>query len=263
MNIRRYAKLISIFTGASVSAQLEYRANFATSLLGAVLTASGAMFGLLILVGDGESIAGWSYHEAMVIVGIFTLIEGFIGAVLRPNLNKIAEAIRTGAMDFTLLKPIDAQFLVSARNINIFPLFNVGVGVLIIVWALARVPGVTLAGVLSGGLLVAAALVIVYAIWFLLTTTAFWFVKVENITELFNGLFRAGQFPVAVFPSWVRLLFTFIIPIAFVTTVPAEALVGRVRPESALGTGAVALLLVLASRWLWRWAVASYTSASS
>lgn len=263
MRLRRYIRLLRIFISTSINAQLEYRANFVVSLIGAVLGAGGALFGLLVLSGDGQAIGGWSYREAMVVVGLFTIVEGFIGGALRPNLNKIGEAIRTGTMDFTLLKPIDAQFFSSTRNVNIFPLLNVGVGVLIIGWALPGIPGVTPARVLLAALLLGAALAIVYAIWFMLTTTAFWFVKVENITELFNGLFRAGQFPVSAFPGWVRLLFTFVIPVAFITTVPAQAVVGRIDTPTVVLALVVAIALLAASRWLWSYAIRSYTSASS
>jgi ABC-2 type transport system permease protein len=263
MKLRRYLRLIGVFTRASISAQLEYRANFLVSLIGALLSSGGALFGLLILAGDGQPVGGWSYREASVVVGLFTIVQGFIGTVLYPNLNKIAEAIRLGTMDFTLLKPIDAQFLVSTRNINLFPSFAILIGAGVTVWAASGIPGLTAGGALVGALLFGAALAIVYAIWFILTTSAFWFVKVENITELFNGLFRAGQFPVTAFPGWVRGLFTFIVPVAFITTVPAEAIIGRLRLESALAAMGMALALLAVARWFWGVAVRSYTSASS
>lgn len=263
MSIRRYIQLARIFTGASISAQLEYRANFVISLIGALLTSGGALFGLLILSSDGSPIGGWSYREATVVVGLFTLVQGFIGAILYPNLNKIGESIRLGTMDFTLLKPIDTQFLVSTRNVNIFRLIDMGIGLGLMIWAAWGLPGVTPQGVALGIALVFSALLIVYAIWFMLTTSAFWFVKVDNITELFSGLFRAGQFPVSSFPSWVRMLFTFIIPVAFITTVPAEAIVGRATPQNALVAAGLALVLLLIARWFWGVAVRNYTSASS
>lgn len=261
--IRRYTRLAAIFAGASISAQLEYRTNFVLGITGALLDAAGALFGLIVLLGDGESIGGWSYREAAVLVGLFTFIQGMIGGLLRPNLNKMAEAVRTGTMDFTLLKPIDTQFLVSARNINIFVLPNIITGLAVMTWALAGLPGVTTAAILAGIVLVGSALTIVYAVWFMLTTTAFWFVKVENITELFNGLFRAGQFPVTVFSGWARFLFTFVVPIAFITTVPVEVMLGRARPASIVSALVLAAGLVIASRWLWQRAIGSYTSASS
>lgn len=263
MSLVRYIRLLRIFTAASISAQLEYRVNFVISLLSAVLTSGGGLFGLIVLTGDGRAIGGWNYYEACVVVGIFTLVQGFIGAVLYPNLNKIGEAIRLGTMDFTLLKPVDAQFLVSTRNVNVFRLTDVLIGIGLIAWAAGYLPGINAERILIGSALLLAALAIVYAIWFGLTTTSFWFVKVENITELFNGLFRAGQFPVSAFPGWVRLLFTFVIPVAFITTVPAEALIGRMDATTALTALIVALVLLILSRWFWNVAVSSYTSASS
>lgn len=259
----RYLRLIAIFAGASISAQLEYRVNFVINLVGSLLTAGGALFGLLVIAGSDQSLGGWSYREAMIVVGLFTLVQGFIGALLYPNLNKIAEAVRLGTMDFNLLKPIDAQFLVSTRNINVFHVIDALVGGGLIVWAASGLPRVTWGNLALFGALIGAALITVYAIWFLLSTTAFWFVKVENVTELFNGVFRAGQFPVAVFPGWVRIFFTFVVPVAFITTVPAEALIGRIRPGTAVAALVVALVLLLASRLFWKRAVGSYTSASS
>lgn len=263
MRIRRYAQLAAIFAGASVSAQLEYRVNFVINLIGSLLMAGGALFGLLILTGDGQPIGGWSYREATVVVGLFTFVQGFIGCFLQPNLNKIAETVRLGTMDFTLLKPVDTQFYVSTRNVNVFRLADVIVGMVIVVWAASGLPNVTLGGVLAGVALVCAALAIVYAVWFMLATTAFWFVKVENATELFLGLFRAGQFPATALPGWVRFLFTFIIPIAFITTVPAEAITGRIEAGSALAALIVAVVLLLLSRSFLFLAVRNYTSASS
>ncbi len=260
----RYWRLISIFMGASLSAQLEYRVNFVINLVETILRVLGSLLGLIILLGENKSLGGWSFHEAAVVLGVFTLFDGLIGLALAPNLNRIAEGVRTGTMDFTLLKPIDSQFLVSFRNINLLRLPDVLLGLGIIVWAVLQSPILPNLGNLSLGiLLLLCAYSIVYGIWFMLSTTAFWFVRVENITELFMGFYRAGQFPVSVFPGWVRTLFTFVIPIAFITTIPAQALTGKLEQNSLwIALGFAALLLFL-SRWFWRFALRSYTSASS
>jgi ABC-2 type transport system permease protein len=250
--------------GASLSTQLEYRANFVVNLIETVLRILGSLLGLSILVGDAQNIGGWSLLEAAVVLGVFTLFDGLMSMALAPNLNRIAEGVRTGSFDFTLLKPIDAQFLVSFRNINLLRLPDVLLGVGIVVWAVLQLeprPSVEQLGV--GVLLMAAAYLIVYAIWLMLSTTAFWFVRVENITELFWGFYRAGQFPITVFPSWVRLFFTFVIPIAFITTVPAQAFTGKLETNSVWVALALATGLFAASRWFWRFALRSYTSASS
>ena len=261
--LRRYGRLARVFAGASISAQLEYRANFVISLLNALLTAGGALFGLFVLYGDGQPLGGWTYREATVVVGLYTFVQGYIGALLQPNLNLIGETIRLGTMDFTLLKPIDAQFLVSTRNVNIFRLTDVVIGLGVTIWAATGLAGTTALGLLGGALLIITALLIVYAVWFMLTTTAFWFVKIANLTDLFSSLFRAGQMPVSAFSGWVRVLFTFLVPVAFITTVPAEAVIGRANAAGILGAVVIAAVLLIAARLFWRYAVSTYTSASS
>jgi ABC-2 type transport system permease protein len=261
--VKRYWTLIGIFAGSSIAAQLEYRANFVVNLIGSLMTAVGSLFGLSILLGTGSSLGGWNSPEAIVVVGVFTLVEGFMGVFLYPNLNKIAEAVRTGSMDFTLLKPLDSQFLVSARNVGILRVADLLIGLGMIVYATSQLGGVRLEGIAVASILITASFASVYSIWLMLCTTAFWWVGVENITELFWGFFRAGQFPITAFPGWGRILFTFVIPVAFITTVPAEALVGRVQTAAALGALGVALLLVAVSRGFWRFALRNYTSASS
>lgn len=261
--VLRYLRIAFIFIGASVSAQLEYRMNFVVQTIGSLLLAGGSLLGLAILYGDGQPLGGWSLRETMVVVGIFTFVQGFIGAFLQPNLSRMAEEVRQGTMDFTLLKPVDSQFYVSTRNVNIFRATDVLVGGGLVVWAASGLERVSVPGSLLAAALLVAALAIVYCVWFMLSTTSFWFVKVGNVTELFNGLFRAGQFPITALPGWVRLLFTFVIPVAFVTTVPAEAIAGRTQPGSVLAAVGMAVALAFASRWFWRFAVRNYTSASS
>ncbi len=261
--MKRYFRLISIFAGSSIAAQLEYRANFIVNLVGSLFTAVGSLFGLSVLLSNGSSLGGWNQLEAIVVVGVFTLIEGYMGMFLYPNLNKIAEGVRTGSMDFTLLKPLDSQFLVSSLNVNILRVADLFIGTGLIVYASLKLSSVQAPGILIAVLLILAGFASVYSIWLMLCTTAFWWVGVENITELFWGFFRAGQFPVTAFPGWGRILFTFVIPVAFITTVPAEALIGRGKLETAIGALGVALLLLVVSRLFWKFALRNYTSASS
>lgn len=260
----RYLRLLAVFVGATLSAQLEYRANFLGAVLAAVGEVAVALLGLAVLFGQPEvnTVGGWSFREALLVVGFFTLTQGVIATFIQPNLSRIAEAVRTGQMDFVLLKPLDAQFYVSSRQADLLRLPEVFIGLGLIVYA-AWGLGVTASGVLAAAGLYACALGMVYAIWMLLSTTAFWFVKTQNASELFQGVFGAGRFPVSAFPARVGLLLTFVVPIAFITTVPAQALTGGLGAGTLLAAPALAGALLLLSRLFWRKAVGSYTSASS
>lgn len=260
----RYLRLVRIFIGATVAAQMEYRANFMAAVLASLVQAGVALLGVGVIFGQPgtTSIGGWSFREALLVTGFYVLTTGVISVLIQPNMSRIAEAIRTGSMDFTLLKPIDAQFNVSTRNVNLLRVLDLVIGLCLVVYAASGLP-VTLAGCLGAILLYLSAVVIVYCIWLALSTTAFWFVKTQNATELFNGVFGAARFPVTAFPVPVRFFLTFVLPIAFITTVPAQAMTGSLTPLVALVSPLIAGALFLATRLFWKKAVASYTSASS
>jgi ABC-2 type transport system permease protein len=108
-----------------------------------------------------------------------------------------------------------------------------------------------------------AGAVIIYSFWLILATLSFWFVRVENILEIFQSVYEAGRWPISLYPGWMRFALTFIIPIAFVTTVPAEALTGRLTAMTLLGAVVLAALLFAISRVLWRSGLRQYSGTSA
>jgi hypothetical protein len=109
----------------------------------------------------------------------------------------------------------------------------------------------------------AAGGVIVYSFWLILATLAFWFVRVENMLQFFSSMYEAGRWPVGFYPRWLRFMLTFLIPVAFATTVPAQALAGRLTWQTLAGAFALAAALAILSRLFWRVGVRRYSSASS
>jgi ABC-2 type transport system permease protein len=105
--------------------------------------------------------------------------------------------------------------------------------------------------------------VIVYSFWLILATLSFWFVRVENILVIFQSMYEAGRWPVSIYPGWLRFGLTFLVPVAFATTVPAEALTGRLNWQTLLGTLALAALLLVVSRLFWRVGIRHYSGASA
>ena len=261
--MRRYVKLLRIFTANSVQLELEYRGNFVLNIFNSLIATATGLLVLYAMFDNAASVGGWSFSEALTLYGVFMIFEALIDILMYPNLNKLPEYIRTGNLDFYLLKPISAQFMVSFRYLSMWMLPQLLLGLALVGYGMARAEQLGLMAVVTAlGLLFCGA-VIVYAVWFMLTTTAFWLVKVANISELFYAFFTAGRFPVTAFPVWARFLLTFVVPIAFITTVPASAAVGRLTPQAVAGSVVMASLLFVLSRLFWRYAVANYTSASS
>jgi ABC-2 type transport system permease protein len=105
--------------------------------------------------------------------------------------------------------------------------------------------------------------VLVYCFWLVMTTGAFWVVRMENVLELFEGIYQTGRWPVTVYPGWLRYSITFLVPIGFAVTVPAEALTSRLQWPTlalALGFGAAAFAF---TRWFWNYGLRHYSGASA
>jgi ABC-2 type transport system permease protein len=260
----RYLRLLLTFYKGSILTELEYRTNFLINAGQSVFWFFWSVFGLGIFFNHSSSIGGWSYNEALIVVGLYTGFNGFISAILRPNIARIVEHIQKGTLDFILLKPVDSLFISSLREIAIWRLVDMLLGGLVIVVALIRLEWqVGILALLLFALLVAAAVIIVYSLWVILITAAFWWVRVDNITEIFNAAFEAGRYPVQIFPRWMQASLTFFIPIAFITTVPAAGLIGRLSWHYALYAGLLSTLLLTIAVRFWRFALRHYTSASS
>jgi len=260
----RYGRTLRRFWGTALASRLEYRADMAVEVLVMAGNLAGSLLVLKLLFGQGRGLGGWSWSQALVVLGVYTLLDGLASALLRPNLSAIVSHVREGTLDFVLLKPIDSQFWVSTRTLAPAGLPEIATGFGLSLWAAgragARLSATTL--VVAPLLLLAAALIL-YSLWFLLATSTIWFVKTWSATEVLRSVLTAGRYPVSAYPPLLRSLLTSVIPVAFMTTVPAEALLGRAS-VSSVGFAVLAAALSLAiSRALWLIALRSYTSASS
>ena len=258
----RYIKLIRLFWGASFAAEAEYRINFILAFLSSLINLAGSMFGLFLFYRTGYAPGGWSWEAALLVLGIYTIVDGVSGTFLVPNLSQIVTQIQSGTMDFILLKPVDSQFWLSTRNFSLWGLPNLLFGFVMVGYAGCRLHlGWT--AYLAGLVPFSLALVILYSLWFALGTLSVWFVKIFNITYVLKSMLEAGRYPLDAYPAMFRFFFTFVIPVAFLTTVPARAIIGHFQPGWWAGAAAAAVLLFLFSRLFWKFALRFYTSASS
>ena len=260
----RYLKLFATFVKSSVLVELEYRANFITQTLLSQFWTVITLLSILVFYSHTDNVGGWPLNEALVIVGLFVLMNGVIATVLQPNVQKVVEMIRTGTLDFVLTKPINSQFLSTLRYLKIFNVVDMLAGTLIVVVALVRMGTVpTLLAVAQFAVLFSMALLILYSIWAAMATLSFWFVKIANLNNAFTALYDTARFPITTFEGGLRIALTFVLPIAFITTFPAQALLGKLDFTTLLLAVVIGLGLFAFSVWFWRFAVRNYSSASS
>jgi ABC-2 type transport system permease protein len=262
--VRRYAELLAIQVKAAALLALQYRLEFCMEMLMALFWSATALVPLYVLFSMRDGVAGWSAHETLIVVGFFTLQKGVLSSVIQPSLAQAVEHIRKGTLDFLLLKPADAQFMLSTSKLELAHLVDVAAGLGIIAWALAQLPGrVTFGACALASLLLLCGLLILYAIWILVVSLAFRVVKIDNMNYLFVSLFEAARWPSSVFRGALALFFTFVIPLALMTTYPALALLDKASSRHVLTALCVAAALLTISRWVWRRSLRSYTGASA
>lgn len=244
--------------------ELAYRVNFFTQIFQAVISLALALGGLAVVFSQTDTLAGWYPSELLALVGVYLIVGGLINLMIQPSMQRFMEDIRLGTLDFMLLKPEDAQFLVSVRQVEIWKLIDILMGVGVLVVALMQLGAqFGLRQAVAFGIALLAGATIVYSFWMMLATSAFWFVKTENILVIFQSMYQAGRWPVTIYPVWLQTILTFLVPIAFAVTVPAQALTGRLTGQTLALAVAVAVGLFLAARWFWRFGIRFYSGASA
>jgi ABC-2 type transport system permease protein len=259
-----YLRLFRVFFRVSVLSELAYRANFFIQLFQSFVELITALLGLAVVFSYTNTLGGWSPDEVLALVGVYFLVGGIINLVIQPSMGKLIESVRDGTLDFTLTKPEDAQLLVSVHRIEIWKLIDIVLGFGVLATALVRLgEHVGVWEAVSFVVMLTTGAVIIYSFWLILATLSFWFVRVENILEIFQSVYEAGRWPISLYPGWMRFALTFVIPIAFVTTVPAEALTGRLTGITLLGAIVLAAVLFGVSRVVWRFGLRQYSGTSA
>ena len=260
----RYLKLLAVQMRISVAAGMAYRADFLIEGVTSIAWMALTLLPYYVLFADRASVADWDAASGLIVIAYFLGIRGVLEGVVSPSFVDLVERIRSGAFDYVLLKPVDAQAIVSASRFEPWKIFDLLGAIALIIYAFAK-KGHAPAGVdiVLGILLFVAGVLAMYALWMLCAAASFWVVRLDNLTYLLGAIFDTGRWPVHVFPRAWRLVFTFVIPIAVMTTYPAMALLGLLDAKATLATIGGALALLVISRLIWRAAIRSYTSASS
>lgn len=260
----RYLRLLSVFFRTSIQTDIEYRADFFTRIIASLLGLLTTVGGLSIAYNYTDTIKGWKFAEVLTLLAVYYLMDGLIEMFIAPNMRQVMQQVRDGTLDFVLLKPVSAQFMASFRQINIWRVVNVLVGLglsLYTVTQLSLSVGWSQAGAFAVTLASGAA--VVYSFWLFLVTLTFWFVRLDNIEQVVWQAFEAGRYPIEIYPAWLRGGLTYVIPVAFIITVPAQALAGKIGFGFVLVSLAVAAAMLLLSSAFWRYGLKNYTGASA
>jgi ABC-2 type transport system permease protein len=244
---------------------LQYRANFVVQVFQSAIALGTGLAVLGLVFSQTTQLNGWSQPELLAVMGVHVLMGGLIATGIEPGMARLMEDVRQGTFDFVLTKPEDAQVLVSVREVRIWRAIDVVVGAVVLGIALAQL-GAGAVGPLEAlafGVALVLGVTMIWCFWMILTIGVFWIVRMDQISELFEGVYQSGRWPVTIYPGWLQVSLTFLVPIAFAVTVPAEALTGRLTPETLALAAGFAVLLVAVTRAFWRFGLRHYSGASA
>lgn len=272
-----YFRVFLTFARNSLVRDMIFRANFLIETISSISwVLMNLGFYILIfeytpMIGAGT---GWGKYPFFLFLSTGLLVNSLVHAFFMTNADEFSELIRTGKLDFVLLKPIDTQFAVSLERVEWSALGNVAFGLGLMAYSLFRVeylPGVV--QIVLYPLYVACGVAILYSLMIALAASSVWLGRNQTLYDFWFYITNFARYPMEIYRGRIglplRRIFTFFIPVLIVINVPARLLVRPLRPENPEDwlLPAFALLATAASvagsRWVFNRALLSYRSASS
>ena len=257
-------RLAGTYIRLGILNEMQYRANFFVAIFESLLSVTVGIVVLALVYSHTSTLNGWTQSELLVILGVQILLGGVIHAAIQPNMERLGSEVRDGKLDFALTKPQDAQLIVSLRELRLWQFVEVVSGAIVIGVGISRIGrtiGIGHSLAFLGLLLVGASLL--YCFWLILATGTFWIVNTWFLSELFEGMYQVGRWPIGIYPVWLRYSMTYLVPIGFAITVPAQALTGRLGWVTVVVLLGFAAALATFTRWFWRFGLTRYSGASA
>jgi ABC-2 type transport system permease protein len=261
--MRRYWRIYKTYFITSLARELEFRVNFFAKVAQNVLWIGFFVLILLVVYRNTSSVAGWGRGDAFTL-GATVFVVSSLSAAFFFSVTEIPQQVRLGTLDFVLTKPVDSQFWVSMRRFSLDQVGAILAGMIMVEVGL-RVDHVSpsLAQWAAYIVCVLAASALFYSMNLAMMTTGIWLVRVDNLFVLGESVTQVARYPLDIYPSGVRTLLTYVVPLGLIATVPARQLVrGADGPMVAMSVLWAAAALYL-SRRFWRYAMRHYSSASS
>jgi ABC-2 type transport system permease protein len=257
-------RLLSAFFKVNFQMEMAYRADTVVNILLNLMWLGWELLGLSIIFSNTNSLGGWGLGELIALLGVFRLVNTLMAALIWPNTEKFNNSVHDGSLDYTFLQPANSMFVITFSRMVIWRVWDLALGTILIVIGIhISGGGATPFNLVSFLFLAASGSLILYSLWIGLIAATFWFVKFDNNVTILQALLDTGRYPATVYPAWLRVIVTFLIPIAVATTVPLQALRGDLHPWQVLLFLGIGGASFLAASRIWKAGVRKYSGASS
>jgi ABC-2 type transport system permease protein len=266
--LQRYFRLLISLARYSFAREMAFRGNFIARVSVEVIWLGILLLFYRVVFQQTKLVAEWSEYEYLFFVGCFYALGGVMETLFLENCNSFADLIRSGDLDFYLLKPIDEQFLVTCRNVDWATVPNIFLGSGLMILSLVLLQWHFDIGRVAAFLLMfACGIALSYSFLVLLMSTSVWLVRNQSLYELWWLFTSLMRYPREIWKGpWaypLGLFFTFIVPAMVVVSVPSSSMVKVFEPWLVAFTVVATIVLLWASRRFFRFSLRRYRSASS
>ncbi|MBI3862026.1 MAG: ABC-2 family transporter protein [Planctomycetia bacterium] len=266
-----YGRVFATFFRNSLVREMAFRGNFLIEIVTNAFWFAAQLVFFAIIFGNVQSMNGWTRYEYFAFMATNMIVNTVMEAFFMPNCANFSELIRTGNLDFALLKPIDTQFLISFEKLDLGALFHLLLPVSLLGYSLHQLEWpIDPPAVAAYLVLVALGIAFFYSLMIMLASTSVWLGRNQGLYEFWFYITVFARYPRNIYGgspagAVLQFVFSYLIPILLVITVPAEVVVGKPLGTSPimLVTAAAAIVGLFVSRRVFYFALKSYRSASS
>lgn len=264
--IKLISKLGKIHIMVSLQRYMTYRLNFFIRLLDVFLNLLGSVGGILIIFSSVTSVNGWGMYETLLVTGFFMLINGIKKFCIGPSLESISGLggdIWTGKFDYTLLKPIPSQIYISINKWDPFAIVDILISIIILVCIIIKMCKIiTIITIAKFAISIFISFILLYSILLLLASFAFWYLGTP-LMWIFDSVINMGKYPVSIYPNIFKFILTWIVPVSFIITVPAEVLLDTASWKILLVGLIFSFIVYTVTIVFYKKSINKYSSASS
>ena len=263
--ILRILKVYFYFLSQNIKKEMIYRVNFLMFFVFDVLGALITVLFFKIIFDENKLIAGWNFGATLILVGTIGVIRELSFLTFKEGFGMLGHIIPKGRFDLVLTKPFPIQLMVAFENISIIESFGEGLlGLGLIIYGAANSnASITFLNILFFLLFVICSYILYYSFALMINSLSFWVNRTQGFQSLVYNFLDMAQYPRDILRGFGKIIFTFIIPVSIVATVPAQALMGNLRAEMAAILFTITIIFFALANFIWRKGIRRYESASS
>lgn len=263
MQFLRLPTIFWVILITSIKRELAFRTSLLFQLVTTSLTTLAALATIGIVYTQTATLGGWDRGESIVLLGTWLIVGGILATFIEPNVLWFSEQVKSGKLDDILLRPVPALFLTTLGNHAPIRLLQVLAGGLVVILGCVEsgiAPGAQ--HLISWFAMMIVAMILTWATRTMVMVIALWTPSL-GLDAVYDAVWQFGRYPVSMYRQPFRFALTSILPLAFITTIPARALMRGIDFRILLLAILVALVATLLTRTFWHWGLCRFTSATS